>query len=80
MTRASTTSPRGSMAKDSVATADVTFALRRGSWSEAIALLTAVLEQLEEDGHSRTRLQAVLLSLAQKGWRRKKQATACRTL
>src|SRR5262245_23368582 len=47
--------------------------LRRGSWSEARALLTAVLEQLEEDGHSRDKLLAVLMSLTQKGWTRKTQ-------
>src|SRR5262245_590956 len=41
-------------------------------WSEAVALLTAVLTQLEDDGHDRVKLRAVLMSLGQKGWRKNK--------
>ena len=74
------TAKRVSMAKDSVPTADVTFALRHGSWAEALALLTAALDQLEEDGHSYMKLRAALMSLAQKGWPRNKQGTARRTI
>jgi hypothetical protein len=46
---------------------------RHGSWAEARGLLTAVLDQLEEDGHPRAKLRAALMSLAQQGWPKKKQ-------
>ena len=38
------------------------------TWSEAKAMLTVVLQQLEDAGHSRSRLQAVLMDLARRGW------------
>jgi hypothetical protein len=41
---------------------------RPGSWREAVTLVRAVLQQLEERGHSSDRLKAVLRSLAEQGW------------